>query len=70
MYHIFPLKNIRNRAYVVDLKGNKLFFGTVFQCGKFIEYMKEGGDANVIRDPGRMEGRGETERESMVQIER
>lgn len=42
MYHIFKLMNIRNRAYVIDRKGNKLFFGTEYQCKKFIEYMKEG----------------------------
>ena len=42
MYHIFKLMNIRNRAYVIDLKGNKIFFGTEHQCKKFIEYMKEG----------------------------
>ena len=42
MYHIFKLMNIRNRAYVIDQKGNKLFFGTEYQCKKFIEYMKEG----------------------------
>ena len=41
MYHIFKLMNIRNRAYVIDSKGNKIFFGTVYQCNKFIEYMKE-----------------------------
>ena len=42
MYHIFKLMNIRNRAYVIDRKGNKIFFGTEYQCKKFIEYMKEG----------------------------
>lgn len=42
MYHIFKLMNIRNRAYVIDRKGNKLFFGTEYQCKKFIKYMKEG----------------------------
>lgn len=42
MYHIFKLMNIRNRAYVIDRKGNKIFFGTEHQCKKFIEYMKEG----------------------------
>lgn len=42
MLRLFKLMNIRNRAYVVDNKGNKLFYGTEFQCKKFIEYMKEG----------------------------
>lgn len=47
MYHIFKLMNIRNRAYVIDRKGNKIFFGTEYQCKKFIEYMKEGDDPNA-----------------------
>ena len=42
MLRIFKLMNIRNRAYVVDNRGNKLFYGTEFQCKKFIEYMTEG----------------------------
>ena len=42
MLRIYKLLNVRNRAYVVDSKGNKLFYGTEFQCKKFIEYMKEG----------------------------
>lgn len=40
MLRVFKLMNVRNRAYVVDNKGNKLFYGTEFQCKKFIEYMK------------------------------
>lgn len=47
MYHIFKLMNIRNRAYVIDRKGNKLFFGTEYQCKKFIEYMKEEGEPDA-----------------------
>lgn len=46
MLRIFKQMNIRNRAYVVDSKGNKLFYGTVYQCEKFIEYMKKEGVAN------------------------
>ena len=42
MLRIYKLLNVRNRAYVVDSKGNKLFYGTEFQCKKFIEYMMEG----------------------------
>lgn len=42
MFHVFQLKDIRNRAYVVDNHGNKIFFGTLYQCKKFIEYMREG----------------------------
>ena len=44
MFHVFKQLNVRNRAYVIDNKGNKLFYGTVYQCGKFIEYMKGGPD--------------------------
>ena len=47
MYHIFKLMNIRNRAYVIDRKGNKIFFGTEYQCRKFIEYMREGDDSDA-----------------------
>lgn len=47
MYHIFKLMNIRNRAYVIDRKGNKIFFGTEHQCKKFIEYMKEGDESDA-----------------------
>ena len=42
MLRIYKLLNVRNRAYVVDSKGNKLFFGTEFQCKKFIEFIMEG----------------------------
>ena len=55
MYHIFKLMNIRNRAYVIDSKGNKIFFGTVYQCNKFIEYMKE-GNPDAQRDNKEREG--------------
>ena len=44
MFYVFKQLNVRNRAYVIDNKGNKLFYGTVYQCGKFIEYMKGGSD--------------------------
>ena len=40
MLRIFKLMNIRNRAYVIDSKGNKLFYGTEFQCRKFLEYIE------------------------------
>ena len=42
MLRIYKLLNVRNRAYVVDSKGNKLFYGTEFQCKQFIKYMEEG----------------------------
>ena len=44
MFHVFKQLNVRNRAYVIDNKVNKLFYGTFYQCGKFIEYMKGGSD--------------------------
>lgn len=46
MFHVFKLQDIRNRAYVVDNKGNKIFYGTLYQCGKFIEYMLKGEKDN------------------------
>ena len=47
MLRIFKQMNIRNRAYVVDSKGNKLFYGTVYQCEKFIEYIRRELDADA-----------------------
>ena len=44
MFRIYKLVDIRNRAYVIDSKGNKLFYGTMYQCSKFIEYMLKGSD--------------------------
>ena len=44
MFRVFKQVDVRNRAFVIDNKGNKLFYGTVYQCGKFIEYMKGGSD--------------------------
>lgn len=44
MFRVFKQMNARNRAYVIDSKGNKLFYGTVYQCGKFIEYMEGRND--------------------------
>ena len=40
MLMIFKDYDRRNRAYVIDNKGNKLFYGTIYQCRKFIQYMK------------------------------
>ena len=57
MFHVYKLQDIRNRAYVVDNHGNKLFYGTLYQCGKFIEYMLKGsvedGAAGHCGDNGR-----------------
>ena len=39
----------KNRWYVVDLTGNKLYYGTKAQCRKFIKYM-EGSKNNVTLD--------------------
>lgn len=57
MFHVYKLQDIRNRAYVVDNQGNKIFYGTLYQCGKFIEYMLKGsvsdGTTGHSRDNGR-----------------
>ena len=39
----------RNRWYVVDGKGNKLYYGTKGECQKFIKYMK-GEQKNAALD--------------------
>lgn len=41
MLRTFKLQNVRNRGYVIDSQGNKLFFGTEYQCRKFIEYLEK-----------------------------
>lgn len=38
---IYRLPKVRDRAYVIDLKGNKIYYGTEYQCRKFIAYMKD-----------------------------
>lgn len=48
MFRVFKQMNVRNRAYVVDSRGNKLFYGTVYQCNKFINYME--GDSDDERN--------------------
>lgn len=54
MLRVFKQMDVRNRAYVIDNKGNKLFYGTVYQCGKFINYMNEGGadDGSAVNRSG------------------
>ena len=61
MLRVFKQMDVRNRAYVIDNKGNKLFYGTVYQCGKFINYMNEGGvdDELGINRPGGEIARGQ-----------
>ena len=49
MFYVFKQLNVRNRAYVIDNKGNKLFYGTVYQCGKFINYMNDEGGSDDER---------------------
>ena len=60
MFHIFKQKDIRNRAFVVDNRGNKLYYGTVYQCRKFINYMEgdgeEGQSGTLLCTAGREEG--------------
>ena len=60
MFRVFKQMDVRNRAYVVDLKGNKVFYGTMYQCGKFIEYMK----GELEDDRGSNEGRKAEGREN------
>lgn len=69
-YYIHRQMNVRNRAYVIDRRGNKIFYGTPIQCQKFIDYMQEGDADNERRDPDRMDRTAETEREPMVSGER
>lgn len=39
---LFPAdKQKKNRYYVIDRLGNKIFYGTRYQCEKFRHYMKE-----------------------------
>ena len=58
MFRVFKQLDVKNRAYVVDNKGNKIFYGTVYQCGKFIEYMIGGlEDGTKIEDASGREGR-------------
>lgn len=59
MLRVFKQMDVRNRAYVIDNKGNKLFYGTVYQCGKFINYMNEGGgddESRINRSGGEIAG--------------
>lgn len=65
-YYIHRQMNVRNRAYVIDHRGNKIYYGTPIQCRKFIDYMQEGGAEDERRDPDRMDRTAETEREPMV----
>ena len=62
MFRVFKQLDVKNRAYVVDNKGNKLFYGTVYQCGKFIEYMLEGSVKN-----GSENATGRKSRDSLVE---
>ena len=41
MLRVFKQLDVRNRAYVIDTKGNKLFYGTLYQCRKFVDFIKE-----------------------------
>ena len=48
---VFRTTGNRNRAYVIDNKGNKLYYGTLYQCDKFKKYM-EGEKKNEERKSG------------------
>ena len=50
MLCVFKQMNVRNRAYVIDSKGNKVFYGTVYQCGKFIDYMNKDDTERSVSD--------------------
>lgn len=65
MYYIFQASDTRNRYYVIDLKGNKIFYGTLYGCKKFVNYMTEGGDSNV---PGNLEQNAETMYKPLVSM--
>lgn len=47
---IYKTPGNRNRAYVIDKKGNKLFYGSIYQCNKFKKYMMEGESENAKGD--------------------
>jgi len=53
-YHVFRDSDRKNRAYVIDLKGNKVYYGTLYQCRKFVNFMKEGAGQD-----GTMESKGQ-----------
>ena len=55
-YHVFRDSDRKNRAYVIDLKGNKVYYGTLYQCRKFVDFMKEGDCQR-----GSMESKGQAE---------
>ena len=55
-YHVFRDTDRKNRAYVIDLKGNKVYYGTLYQCRKFVDFMKEGAGQG-----GSMESKGQAE---------
>ena len=41
MLRVFKQLDVKNRAYVIDNKGNKLFYGTLYQCKNFVDFIKE-----------------------------
>lgn len=48
---MFPAdKQKKNRYYVIDRLGNKIFYGTRYQCEKFRHYMKEDSDNGQIEN--------------------
>lgn len=53
-YHVFRDSDRKNRAYVIDLKGNKVYYGTLYQCRKFVDFMKEGAGQD-----GNLESKGQ-----------
>lgn len=51
-YYIFRVESARNRAYVIDLKGNKVYYGTMYQCRKFVQHMTEEGSETNDKEVG------------------
>ena len=55
-YHVFKLEHVKNRAYVIDLRGNKVYYGTMYRCRRFIDYM-EGRENNGRKENDSAVGR-------------
>ena len=40
LFRIFPDPDRKGYSYVIDRGGNKIFYGTRYQCLRFIEFMQ------------------------------
>lgn len=62
MLRMHPDYEHRNRAYVIDNAGNKLFYGTIYACQRFIVFIERGekreqagkacGSLELVHDKG------------------